>query len=119
MPMRTSLMNAAVLRSWDVGGAAGPPVTVLASRVASQVSLDDPRAVAVVLGVLREAGADDAVHTLLDRDPAAHVSLDDLGLVTELLEMPREVRATTMASTTRSATAMATVTRKRENHEAA
>ncbi len=34
-------------------------------------------------------------------------------------QMPREVRATTMASTTSSATAMATVTKKRENHEAA
>ena len=33
-------------------------------------------------------------------------------------QMPREVTATTMASTTRSATAMATVTKKRENHEA-
>ena len=33
-------------------------------------------------------------------------------------QMPRDVTATTMASTTRSATAMATVTMKRENHEA-
>jgi hypothetical protein len=41
-----------------------------------QVSLDDPAGVGVLLGTLREAGADNAAHTLLDRDPATHASLD-------------------------------------------
>ena len=46
---------------------------------AGHASLDDPRAVAGLLGALREAGASDAVTTLLARDPAGHASLDNPG----------------------------------------
>jgi hypothetical protein len=42
---------------------------------------------------LRRAGASDAVRTLLDRDPAAHVSLDDAQFVAELLRALREAGA--------------------------
>jgi hypothetical protein len=48
-------------------------------------SLDDPRAVASLLGALGAAGASDAVAALLARDPARHVSLDDPGAVASLL----------------------------------
>lgn len=41
----------------------------------SHASLHDPEAVADLLRALRLAGADDAVRTLLDRDPASQVSL--------------------------------------------
>ena len=67
---------------------AGDPA--LAARAASQVSLDDPRDVAVVLKMLREAGDGDAVRTLLDCDPAAHVSVDDPWTIAWLLEELRE-----------------------------
>jgi hypothetical protein len=49
-----------------------------------------PRDVAVVLKMLRGAGADDAVRTLLDRDPTAHVSVDDPWTIAWLLEELRE-----------------------------
>ena len=54
---------------------------------AAHASLDDPRAVADLLGALREAGASDAVAALLARDPAAQVrlDLDDPGAVAALL----------------------------------
>ena len=39
--------------------------------------LDDPSAVAALLTILLEAGAHDQITTLLYRDPAARVSLDD------------------------------------------
>jgi hypothetical protein len=48
--------------------------------------------------MLREAGASDAVHTLLDRDPAAHASLDDPQAVTELLAALRETGASDVAT---------------------
>ena len=51
--------------------------TRAAHWAAGHASLDDPRAVALLLQALREAGASDAVTTLLARDPAAHASLDD------------------------------------------
>jgi uncharacterized protein YidB (DUF937 family) len=52
---------------------------------ASLASLDDPRAVALLLGALRAAGAGDAVTTLLARDPAGQASLDDPLGVADLL----------------------------------
>ena len=46
-------------------------------RAAGQASLDDPQAVAWLLGALAAAGAGDAVAILLARDPAGQASLDD------------------------------------------
>ena len=46
---------------------------------AARARLDDPGAVADLLGGLREAGARKQAAALLARDPAAHVSLDDPG----------------------------------------
>ena len=63
------------------------------ARAAGHASLDDPRAVASLLGALREAGASDAVTALLARDPAGHASLDDPGAVAELLGELREAGA--------------------------
>ena len=63
---------------------------VLAERAAASVNLDDPRAVAALLKVLRVTGADDAVSTLLARDPANQANLRYppavAALVTELSE---------------------------------
>ena len=52
---------------------------------ARHASLDDPRAIAVLLSTLRGAGADDAVRALLARDPAAHARLDNPREVSVLL----------------------------------
>ena len=45
-------------------------VTALATQAAAHASLDDPGAVAELLRELHAAGAEDAVTTLLARDPA-------------------------------------------------
>ena len=63
-----------------------PVDTSRAARWAvSHASLDDPWAVAGLLGELRTAGADDAVCALLDRDPVRHAGLDDPWAVARLL----------------------------------
>jgi hypothetical protein len=56
-----------------------------ADWAAAHTTLDDPRALAELLGALRAAGATAQVAALLGRDPAAHVSLDDPRAVAELL----------------------------------
>ena len=61
--------------------------------VITHVSLDDPRAVAALLGELREAGAQDQVTALLRRDPAAHASLGNPHAVALLLDRLREAGA--------------------------
>ena len=48
---------------------------------------------------MREARADDAARTLLDRDPAAQVSLDDPEGVAKLLQALREAGADDAART--------------------
>ena len=58
-------------------GATGQ-VASLASRVAVDASLDDLGTVAGLLAILGLVGATGQVTTLLDRDPAAHASLDNL-----------------------------------------
>ena len=88
-------------------------VTTLTRRTAVGITIEDPDAVGSLLGVLHEVGADDAVTILLDRDPAAHVSLDspltvswwlatddamatlppDAGSVDSLLKVLREIGA--------------------------
>jgi hypothetical protein len=60
---------------------------------AAHVSLDDPYAVAGLLGRLREAGAQEQATALLHRDPAAHVFLDDPAAVAWLLDSLREAGA--------------------------
>ena len=68
--------------------------TRAAHWAAGQVSLDDPWAVAVLLGALHAGrGAGDAVAALLARDPAGQVSLDDPGAVAGLLRALREAGA--------------------------
>jgi hypothetical protein len=69
---------AALLGALGEAGADGQ-VAALAHRAAAQASLDEPYKVAGLLGALRAAGATGQIATLLDRDPAAHVSLDDPG----------------------------------------
>ena len=68
--------------------------TALATRAATNVSLDALGPVATLLGSLRKAGAHEQADVLLARDPAAHVSFDDLvmGLVsvTWMLDWLRE-----------------------------
>ena len=67
--------------------------TRAAHWAAGQVSLDDPRDVAVLLVALHLSGAGDAVAALLARDPAGQVSLDDPRAVAALLGMLREAGA--------------------------
>jgi uncharacterized protein YidB (DUF937 family) len=63
----------------------------LARRFVAQARLEDPKGVANLLQALRQAGASDAVRTLLARDPCAHARLDDPQGVATLL---RELRKT-------------------------
>ena len=74
----------AYLRHWRPGDTARAGLWA-----AAHVSLDDPD-VGGLLGALHRAGADDAVTTLLARDPAAHVSLDNPWDVAALVEELRE-----------------------------
>jgi hypothetical protein len=50
--------------------------------------------VAQLLAALREAGTTGQLTTLLDRNPAAHASLDNPGAVAQLLDALREAGAT-------------------------
>ncbi|MEU6277637.1 hypothetical protein ABZ871_35330 [Streptomyces populi] len=61
--------------------------------VAAHVALDDPYAVARLLQALREAGADEQVTALLNRDPATHVPLDNPNAVAQLLQALRKAGA--------------------------
>jgi hypothetical protein len=54
--------------------------------------------VASLLAELREAGADQQVTTLIDRDPAAHAALDEPGGVARLLHALREADADQQAT---------------------
>jgi len=60
---------------------------------AAHASLDDPAAVAALLGRLREAGAEQQTTALLHRDLAAHVCLDNPLAVAGLLSRLREAAA--------------------------
>ncbi|MFE7183081.1 hypothetical protein [Streptomyces erythrochromogenes] len=64
-----------------------------AQWAATHASLDDTYAVGWLLGVLREAGAQEQVDTLLARNPATHTSLDNPGAVGSLLDALREAGA--------------------------
>jgi uncharacterized protein YidB (DUF937 family) len=77
------------LRRAEAWGAA----LAFASQAASRMSLDEPQAVVELLAELRQSGADDAVRTVLARDPAAHVKLEDPQAVAGLLDELREVGA--------------------------
>ncbi|RBQ17248.1 hypothetical protein DP939_25205 [Spongiactinospora rosea] len=70
-----------------------------AAWAAAHVALDNPDAVAHLLGRLREAGAEDQVTTLLDRNPAAHATLDNPYMVAHLLEELREAGAEDQVTT--------------------
>jgi hypothetical protein len=65
---------------------AGQHATVLADRAAAHAPLGDPD-VAILLGVLWNVGAQDQVTTLLRRNPAARVPLDDPSAVAALLKI--------------------------------
>jgi hypothetical protein len=75
-----------------VAGAVGQ-TTALLTSVMANVALDDPRNLALLLSAARRAIADGTVEEcigpLLARDPAAHVSLDNLSGVAELVEQLR------------------------------
>jgi len=60
---------------------------------AARAALGDPYAVALLLGALRKAGADEQVAVLLARDPAAHDVLGDPGGVSGLLRALLEAGA--------------------------
>jgi uncharacterized protein YidB (DUF937 family) len=80
-----------------------PADTTRAARwAADHVSLDDPLGVALLLQVLRAAGASDAVTALLARDPAGHASLDSpqgvAGLLQELRAAGASDAVTALAS---------------------
>jgi hypothetical protein len=59
----------------------------------AHIHLDDLSAVATMLDVLRAAGADRQIATLLSRDPAAYVTLDDIWKLTHLLQALRDAGA--------------------------
>jgi len=61
-------------------------ITFLATRAAQAVLLDDPAAVADLLDELQEAGAGQQVAELLERNPAAHVGIDDVHDVIKLVD---------------------------------
>ena len=71
---------------------AGKQATVLADRAAAHAPLGDPHVV-ILLGVLWKTGAQDQVTTLLRRDPAARVPLDDPSPVAALLKILMKVGA--------------------------
>ena len=73
--------------------------TRAAQWAAGHASLGDPRAVALLLQALREAGASNAVTTLLARDPAGHASLGDPRAVAWLLQALREAGASDAVTT--------------------
>jgi hypothetical protein len=64
-----------------------------AGWAAVHAALDDPGAVARLLGSLREAGAHEQAAALLARDPAAHVSLNHPDGVAQLLDRLRKMDA--------------------------
>ncbi|MDN3354924.1 hypothetical protein [Actinomadura sp. DC4] len=68
-------------------------VGVVAERAAIRLPLDDPRAVARLLGDLELAGRREEIGLLLDRGPAAHVALDDPDAVATLLYELARIRA--------------------------
>ena len=76
-----------------------PGDTRPADWAAVHASLDDPAAVAQLMGALRSTVARGAFSTLLDRDPAAHASLHDPGAVGLLLHALRDARAIDQVTT--------------------
>ncbi|MEU9398000.1 helix-turn-helix transcriptional regulator [Streptomyces sp. NPDC048324] len=64
-----------------------------AQWAASHAGLDSPFAVARLLHLLREVGAEEQVTALLARNPAGHVAVDNLSAVGVLLHLLREAGA--------------------------
>ena len=64
----------------------------------AHAALDDPRAVASLLRMLRAAGAEEQAAALLARDPAAHAALDDPRAVALLLGSLRAAGAEEQAA---------------------
>jgi transcriptional regulator with XRE-family HTH domain len=71
---------------------------VLERGPASQVTLDNPRAVNWLMSELRGAGAEAQLAALLARDPAAHVALTNLYEVSRLLDEMLEAGAEQQAA---------------------
>ncbi|MFB8760687.1 hypothetical protein [Streptomyces nigra] len=69
-----------------------------AAFAAAHAALDNPSAVAALLGSMREVGARKQVAALVARDPAAHANLRNLYGVADLLGQLREARADTQAA---------------------
>ncbi|WP_331751748.1 hypothetical protein OG713_45420 (plasmid) [Streptomyces sp. NBC_00723] len=68
-------------------------VSGLARHAAVHAGLDDASAVAFLLRVLREVGAQEQVAIMLDRNPAAHIAADRPHAVVRLLEVLRALGA--------------------------
>jgi hypothetical protein len=86
-PRATAWLLESLLEVGAVGQA-----TVLADRGAAHAPLGDPHVV-MLLGVLWRTGAKEQVTTLLGRDPAARVPLDDPGAVAALLTIFQQADA--------------------------
>jgi hypothetical protein len=87
-PVRRRLL---LITLWQAG--AGEQAIALAARAAAHVALDDPDAVAGLLGALREVGAGEQAAVLLARDPAGHAAVDHLVAIGGLLGALRRVGA--------------------------
>jgi hypothetical protein len=59
--------------------------------VASPISCDDPGALAYLLRILHRAGAAEQIDTVLARDPADHVPLDNPNAIVELVQVLNDV----------------------------
>ncbi|HWO68075.1 MAG TPA: hypothetical protein VNO31_49375, partial [Umezawaea sp.] len=78
---------------------AADQVTTLAHRAATRTTIYDPAATARLLDCLHELDADDPIAVLLDRDPAAHVALDNPDAVIDLLNSLDTAKATDQVTT--------------------
>ncbi|QFU92083.1 hypothetical protein [Amycolatopsis sp. YIM 10] len=83
-PVTDSYSAKRALRALHKAGAT-EQAAVLARRITEQVSLAGPGVLAGLLERLAQAGLSGEAATLLARDPAAHVALDDLERVGRLL----------------------------------
>lgn len=78
--------------------AAAVHAAVLAERAARDAPLDNPQAVAALLGALAEMNAAELTAILLSRDPARHAALTTLESVAALLGALHEAGASDQAA---------------------
>jgi hypothetical protein len=81
-----------LLRSLHEVGAT-EAAAVLANRAAAEIPLRGPWDISLLLDALHEAGSDSAIGTLLARQPAHHVSVDEAWQIPHLLDALRKAGA--------------------------